>query len=126
MCILLRADVIDEDTPYLRSDICEVESEVVLGLLRIMVHFVRQLEKQVESLQAVSIEERAQATWLRRRSSLKNTLDSVSSQLLPWILAVVEGAFFTDEKLIARSPPVMLVNALDQKVKTFVAAISSS
>ena len=124
MCVLLRVDVTDEDTPYVRSDICEVEPEIVLGLLRILVHFVRQLEKQVESLQTISITEQAQATFLHRRSSLKNTLESVSSQLLPWTLTIIEGAFFTDEKLIVRSPPRMLINALDQKVKNFVIAIS--
>lgn len=131
-CNLLRVEVVDEDTPspYVRSDICEVEPEVVLGLLRILVHFVRQLEKQVIFLQkeatdggAERIGADSQKSKVRKSSTLK-TLQSFSSQLLPWVLMVIETAFFTNEKLVARSPPRTLINSLDCKLKKFISAVA--
>jgi hypothetical protein len=132
-CNLLRVEVDDDDTPppYARSDICEVEPEVVLGLLRILVHFVRLLEKQVISLQKEVTDkgtERSAAgsqKSMEQRVSTLKTLQSFSSQLLPWVLVVIETAFFTNEKVVAHVPPRMLIDSLDRKLKSFMTTVAS-
>ena len=126
ICILMRivtGQTKMERVNYERVTICEVETNVVAGLLRIVVNYLKQFEKLFEQRLSES-NRRDPKNFKLQQACMKLTLTAILNELCPRLISFIENVFSGEHlKDIFGVFPAAVVGTIVKKVSQMMERI---